>query len=286
MEFLGIEWLDIEYVVLWNIRAFGLLVASANVNVKDVTVDDGGGSKACNVEFIHTDGLHFAGPVQYASIDTVRIRVMNDRIALNANDFDTDDVRVHNDLGPYIGQGPISDVVIHNVMFMAPACAGGIRLLSSKDRIDRIRVEGVMGAADSVLNLGHFRNPTSLGNIGRVTVSGVSVDRPAPPPLPVDAAPIIARIVADRPLYGDSNGADTPYIKFNAHIETSDLRDISTTIAEGDHRPVIRLGPDAHVGLLSARLTVDDPSLSGTIVRVDGEAMVKRFNLGLSWQGR
>jgi hypothetical protein len=48
---------------------------------------------------LQTDGLHFKGPLRYVSIDSIKLRVGDDAIAFNANDFETNDITVRNDSG-------------------------------------------------------------------------------------------------------------------------------------------------------------------------------------------
>jgi len=183
LQFLGVNHLAIENVVLWNVRAFGVLIGNANrVDIRNVTIDHGGSPD--DTRYGNTDGLHFKGPLRYLTIDGAKIRVGDDGIALNADDYETDDLTIRNDFGPYVTQGSITDVLISNIHLM-DISVGGIRLLSSKQRIDRVVISNVAGTVRGgyVVNIGHWMNPTSLGNFGSIQINNVNVDRsnwPAP----------------------------------------------------------------------------------------------------------
>jgi hypothetical protein len=277
LQFLGVNYLRIDNVTLWNVRAFGALIANASyVDIHDVIVDAGGGADAGQLQ---TDGLHFKGPLRFVSIDSVKIRVGDDSIALSPNDFETDDISTRNDLGPYVGQGPITDVTVNNVQLMDAAY--GIRILSTNERIDRIAISNVVGTVRTnyLLTISHWMNSKSLGNIGRISVDNVSVDRPAASSPPVETV----KDARKNPLfYGEFNGGSSPFININDHIETLLLHHIGTRVL--DRRPVIRFSPDAVVGMMDVDLAVNDPQRVGRIVELDDGAQIGLLNLALQWQ--
>src|SRR4029077_1967846 len=127
--------------------------------IRDITVDHGAGPNADVTGYAGTDGLHFKGPLRYATIDGVRIRVGDDALAFNADDYETDDLTRRNDFGPYVRSGPITDVTVNNVQLMDTRF--GIRLLSSRQRIDRVVINNVSGTVRGfyVINIGHWMNP-------------------------------------------------------------------------------------------------------------------------------
>jgi hypothetical protein len=281
LQFLGVNYLSIDRVTLWNTRAFGALIANANyVSIQNVIVDHGGGPNADADEYDMTDGLHFKGPLHFVSIDTIKFRVGDDAIAFNANDFETDDVRTRNDFGPYVGQGPITDVTVNNVIFM-PGQLTGIRILSTKERIDRLTISNVVGTVKVYfLNVSHWLNPNSLGNVGQITIDNVAVDRTAVPPVAMEA---MTQARTDRVLYGEDNGGDYPLINLNDHIETIKIGRFATKVV--DARPLLRIGPDAAIGTVDVDLSAYDPSLLGHVLQVDKGGRVGRLRFALDWQG-
>jgi hypothetical protein len=284
LQFLGVNYLNIEGVTLWNIRAFGALIANASyVGIRDVIVDDGSApdplvvEDASVIEFAGTDGLHFGGPLRYVSIDSVKLRVGDDSIAFNANDTDTNDMTKANNFGPYMGQGPITDVTVSNVILMDSE--EGIRFLSANERIDRVIISNVVGTVrDYFLTIGHWTNPNGLGNVGDIWVENVSVDRPRPVAWPK------SYVDEGRLWYGEDNGGRFPFINVNARVNTVRINQVATKVV--NDWPVLRMGPDAVVGTISAELTADDPSLAGQMIQLDEGARIDRLNLSLNWESK
>jgi hypothetical protein len=279
LQFLGVNYLTIKDVTLWNVRAFGALIANASyVDIHNVIVDHGAGPGADVMEYLQTDGLHFKGPLQYVSIDSVKLRVGDDSIAFNANDFETNDITTRNDFGPYVGQGPIRDVTVTNVTLMQSL--HGIRVLSTNERIDRILISNVVGTVkDYLLNIGHWMNPGSFGNIGQITIDNINVDRPSAPPVGEQMA--FRR--ENRVWYGEDNEGNTPLININGRIETLQIHHFATKVVNS--WPILRIGPDAAVGTMDIDLSAYDPSLLAHILQLDEGGRVERLNLSLKWQG-
>jgi hypothetical protein len=122
-------------------------------------------------------------------------------------------------------------------------------------------------------------NPRSLGNIGRISIDNVSVDRPAAPSPPAETM----KDARKNPLfYGEFNGGSSPFININDHIETLLLHHIGTRVLDG--RPVIRLSPDALVGMMDVDLAVNDPQRVGRIIELDDGARIGLLNVSLQWQ--
>jgi hypothetical protein len=259
-QFLGVNDLTIDGVTLWNVRSFGALIANASyVDVHDVIVDDGGGPDADLKEYDMTNGLHFEGRLHGVSIDKIKLRVGDDGIALNANDLETDDITTRNDFGPYVGQGPITDVTISNITFM-PGQISGIRILSTNERIDRIVINNINGVVRAfLLEISHWVNPRSFGNVGSLSINNVTVD---PQPSGYD------RIC---------------FICLDGHIEALNLDHVITTALT--ERPLIEIGPKAAVGALDLEATLIDPNLVGNIVHLKQGGRVERMKLGLRWLG-
>jgi len=260
LQFLGVNYLVIDGVTLWNVRAFGALIANASyVDIHNVIVDDGGGANADLDEYDVTDGLHFKGPLRYVSIDSVKFRVGDDGIAFNANDFETDDVTTRNDFGPYVGQGPITDVTVSNVDFMAGQVCG-IRILSTNELVDRIVISNVTGVVRAfLLEISHWVNPTSFGNVGSVSISNVTVD---PQPSAYDRL---------------------PFISIDGRMKALSFQGLTTALL--NERPVIQIGPKASVGAIDLDVTAIDPNLVGNILRLEEGGRVEHMKIALNWQG-
>lgn len=285
VQFSGVTDLKIEGVTLWSTRSFGALVSNArHVTVHNVVVDDGGGANGVSDEYINTDALHFVGPLQYLTVDSVKIHVGDDAIALDANPFDPDNVNDRDYFGPFVGQGPVTDVSISNVELMDTA--DGIRFESSKDRIDRVVVNNVTGTVRYYLAaFSHWVIPSGFGNVGSIILNNVTVERP------VDGwthgnAPTRPDKTND-PVgyyrYSEFNGEDLYMIGLNIHVENLILRNIVTGVVDG--RPILVLGPEGSVQTLTADLNVIDPDLNSVPIQLN-DGHIDRLNLALTWRGR
>src|SRR5262249_54450288 len=134
LQFFGVNYLTVENTSLWHVRGYSGWIANASyVDIRNIVIDAGilpGQPWPMNLS---TDGIHFNGPIRYLTIDGAKIGSGDDVIGLNANDGEADDITINNESGPYVGQGPITDVAIDNLELMGPTT--GIRLLSSNQRL-------------------------------------------------------------------------------------------------------------------------------------------------------
>lgn len=279
LQFLGVNDLIIENVTLWNIRAFGALIGNANrIDIRNIVVDDGATSIDTR-DYSNTDGLHFKGPLRYLSIDGAKIRTDDDALAFNANDYETDDLTIRDDFGPYVGQGPITDVTVNNIQLMDTVW--GVRLLSSRERIDRITITNVTGTVRGgyVFNLSHFMNPTSMGNFGAISISNVDVDRSN---LETKLAAEVKGWATIPRLGIELNGGSLPFISVNSPVETLSLQHIHTKAT--DPRPILRLGPDARIQMLTADLRIYDPELQATPIQLDNGSRIDNLNASIFWK--
>lgn len=294
MEFLGVNDLIIENTTLWNIRAFGVLIANASrIAVQNLTVDYGSAPGILDRrELNNTDGLVFKGPLRYAAVDGLRIRAGDDALALNADTW-TDDANLY---GPYVGVGPITDVTVNNIQLMDTIL--GVRSISASERVDRINITNMTGTIRGwyVANLSHWVNPSGLGNFGSVTFYNVNVDRS------IDAATssmmktraenyvrrltteskIDKKVIEQRlSLSKNWNAGNVPYFAVNGHMETLNLRNIVTKVT--DDRPIIWLGPDARIHMLTADLTLLDPTIQAVPLQLDNNSRIDRLDFALRW---
>jgi hypothetical protein len=296
LQFFGVNYFTLENVTLQNAHGFHLWVANARfISLRNIFVDTGipafpeRASLAEQKEWTtqygsNDDGLAFTGPIQYLTIDGAKLRTWDDSISIRSNDwgiggsYATDDITLKNEMSPYVGQGPVTDVIINNVMFMDSH--RGIRLLSSDQRMDRILIQNVTGTnRERFVQISHMANP-SLGNFGSITFSNVNVDAAAHPTWMDLRGQTLDKLSAagqkgvleenERPLFG-----------LNAHIENLQLNQIVTRPV--DNRPLIRVGPDADIAMLDVSLKIIDPDLRALPVQLMGR--IQKFQLSLDWKG-
>lgn len=283
LQFLGVNYLTIENVTLWNIRAFGALIGNANrIDIKNVIIDHGAPPDV-DMQYANTDGLHFKGPLRYLTINGIKLRTGDDGLAFNADDWMTDDLTVHNDFGPYVRQGPITDVSVNNVELMDAVQA--MRFLSSKQRIDRVVINNVTGTVKGnwVATISHFMSP-SLGNFGSILFNNVNVDRSDhDAKIAFELAAFVRENKANKAMYDEFNGGAFALFSINAQVENLSLRNFMTKVA--DDRPVIRIGPDAKVEVMTAELSILDPDLRGVPLELDEGGRIDRLNLSVDWKG-
>jgi hypothetical protein len=265
LQFLGVNDLTLENMTLWNIRSFGALIANANlVAIRGITIDDGGGPDPDVSKYVSTDGLHFKGPLHFVTIDSMRVRVGDDAVAFNANDYETDDVTTRNDFGPYVGQGPMSDILVNDMILM-PGQVGGIRLLSTTERIDRVAITNVVGSIrTSFLQGTRWLNKQSFGNIGVVSIENVHVDT-----LPIPSGTVYDHVPRN-------------FMELDSSIQVLSIRNLSTVLVPGEQ--LVKLGPHAEIGLFDLDVVAVDPHREGAILKLSTGAVVKHLVCSLMWE--
>lgn len=288
LQFLGVNYLTVENVTLWNIRSFGVLIANAKfIHISNLTVDSalpaypGASSIAEQRKYLRSniDGVHFNGPIQYLTINGLKLRTEDDALALNANDMDVDDMTATNDMGPYVGQGPITDVVVSNVVLMD--ALQGIRLLSSDQRIDRVVIQNVTGTVrHRMAILSHFIIPSHTGNFGSILFSTVNVQ----PERSATWSELYPDWYKHQSEWDINEEGELPLFSLNASIANLRLQGIMTQVIDG--RPVIRVGRDSNIRTLSVDMDVDDPSMQAIPIKLMAGGHVDRLNFSLNWIGR
>lgn len=216
MQFLGIEDLLLENVYVYLPKAFGIHIANdKRVTLINPTVDVGTPAAAPP---IGKDGVHFNGPSQYVNILAPKIRSWDDALAFNANDTSgypqwAPDMTINNDWGPYLGQGPITDVSVYGPVFMG--AAQGIRLMSFGELIDRIYILGAVGTVQSQPFMqGNLSAAYPAGNFGsRITVDASKIaigdgSNPPPPPPPPPPSGDITAVFLGATGEDKTNGLD------------------------------------------------------------------------------
>jgi hypothetical protein len=293
LQFLGVNYLTIENTVLWNIRAFGAWIANAKfIDIRNVQVDDGNSLHEQSEttketlkqweKYVNTDGIHFNGPIQYLTIDGLKLRTSDDALALNANDAGHDDITAGNVMGPYVGQGPITDVTVSNVVLMDPVF--GIRMLSSNQRIDRIVINNVTGTIRyRMAILGHYTATRQKGNFGSIAFNNVNVDPLRIPSYSelLEAASEAVRKWIEQHKQELADELESPLFSLNSVIENLSLSRVVTHAI--DDRPLIRVGSDAKIQILDVDLICRDPALRATPLKFVAGGHVSRLNLALKW---
>jgi hypothetical protein len=265
IEFFGVERLTLERVTVFNQRSFGIWIATAkHVTMRDIEVDanfpeyPGTASAEEQRAFLdgmprsNLDGLHINGPSSHILVDGARFRCEDDAIAVNGNDAESDDMIPANEVGPYVGQGPVTDVVIRNIVLMDSI--QGIRLLSSDQRVDRILIENASGSVrNQMAQLTNFHH-VAQGNFGSVTFRNINID-----PLPCATwAEVYPDWMAASPQGEGDGQIDMPLFSLRAKIDHLVIDGVSAKLV--DSRPLLRLGNNADVGVLEATFSVEgDP---------------------------
>ena len=294
LQFFGVNDLTVEDMTLWNVRAFGVWIANGqHIHVSHVRVDNAsplGREKLPVLEWSHavdryldTVGLQFNGPIRYVTIDNLELRTGDDALALNANDGGSDDITVNNYMGPYVGQGPITDVTASNIILIDALF--GVRLLSSNQRIDRIVISDVTGTVQMRMAiLGHFINHTHTGDIGSVMFNNVNVGLVSVPPTEAWYKAMAVSEAEQKQFERDfPDEFEYPMFSLNSPIESLNLQNVMTRAV--DKRPLIWLGADAVVQRMSTSLSVIDPSWQAVPVRLKSGSHVERLSLELDWLG-
>jgi hypothetical protein len=292
IQFFGVQHLVLEDLSLIHIRSFGIWIANAKyIHLDKITVDTGlppypyTGSLAEQRAYVNKgvndDGIHFNGPIQYLLAERLKLRTIDDAFALNANDGSYDDMTINDEIGPYVGQGPITDVTVRDVTFMESH--EGIRLLSRDQKIDRILFEDLKGSVrERVVLLSHFATTQHTGDYGSLTFKNVAVN-PIAGPEYLETYPWLRDFFLNSPNHWDVvEDAKRPVFALNSPIKNLVLNNVSVKVV--DKRPLIWVGPDAVIDDLSADIDVDDPAGDGIPVELVGH--VKHFDFHLNWRGK
>ena len=292
IQFFGVQHLALEDLSLIHIRSFGIWIANAKyIHLDKISVDTGlppypyAGSLAEQQAYVNKgvndDGIHFNGPIQYLLAERLKLRTIDDALALNANDGSYDDMTLKDELGPYVGQGPITDVTIRDVTFMESH--EGIRLLSRDQKIDRVLFENLKGSVqERVVLLSHFVTTQHTGDYGSLTFKNVAV-KPIAGPEYLETYPWLRDFFLKGPNHWDVvEDAKRPIFSLNSPIKNLVLTNVFVKVV--DKRPLVWVGPDAAINNFSADIDVDDPA--GNAIPVELVGHVKHFDFHLNWRGK
>jgi len=276
MQFFGVSELTLENVSLWGTRRFGIHIANAtNISITGVNVDHGHASDATTIATSGTDGLHFNGNVHFVRINGARFRTGDNALALNAND---------SPLGPFVRNGPISDVVATDIL--VDNAESAIRILSGTERIDNVIINNISGSINGTraVSISHWLSKDH-GNIGSIVIGNLNIRR-APETAPLgDEMYALMRSDEEKYKYHlpEFNYGEYPLININAMIENITFSNI--VVGASDDKPIFAIGPDADLELLSLDLSFFDPSLKAVPLRIEKGASVKQLNFLLNWNG-
>lgn len=184
LRFFGVRNLRLQNMALLNSRTF----AAHFINVSNVICDNVYVNFGVNPGTpFNSDGLHFNGPASNIRLRNIRGLCNDDLIALNANEPsflpDPGAGISYTNLSFYMGNGgDITDVDVDGVTFQNQ-WSGGIRLLSSSNLVDRIRIANVTGIAtnkylfiDNYIQNTNAMRPQGPGYYGAISLENWSVE--------------------------------------------------------------------------------------------------------------
>jgi hypothetical protein len=166
MRLVNVRNLTIRGLTLRNPVTFGIVLARVeNFTVEDITFD----YPECNPIYLNMDGVHIHGPSRFGRIANLKGATHDDMVALNADD------------GPIaeVSSGPIEDVSIDGLY--AENCFTGVRLLSMKSPIRRVRISNVFGSFRvNAVSISNFRmfddyHPGGKSRFEDISLSGLCV---------------------------------------------------------------------------------------------------------------
>jgi hypothetical protein len=278
IQFLGVNYIKLLDVTLWNVRAFGALIANASyVDIQNIYIDHGGGENANDTDYGNTDGLHFKGPLRYVTVNQAKFRVGDDAIAISPNDYETDDVTARNDFGPFVGQGAIMDVNINNVTFL-PGQLNGIRVLSTNERVDHVAIRNLFGSVRyRLFDFGHWLNKKSFGSIGSITIENVNVGRQSTPSSIRDSSkwepPALLK------LYSTDC-----QILIDDRIDSLSIRHLATN--SYNYEAVFSIGTKANVGTFDVDIIDLSPLRVSPTFDLKSGSRIDYLRVALDWHGK
>ena len=191
---------------------------------------------------------------------------------------------IDNDMGPYVGQGPITDVVIRNVQFMDTL--QGFRLLSTDQRIDRVVIDHVTGTVrHRFAILSHFINQTAFGNFGSIVFDHINVN-PTPSGSWLEIYPdkYERQPRTSWSKWDLSEEGDLPLFSLNSPVEHLALRHVALKAV--DARPIIRVGADAAIDVLEADISLSDPANRAVPLKLLPGGRIKHWEWTLDWNNK
>ena len=180
-RFYGVDNLTVKDAILYKPATYALAAANiTHVLYENIIVDVGPDP------LINNDGLHIDGNSQYGAIRHCIINTHDDGIGLNADDLyvyssEKQGLSIKEAFFTEAAAGPISDILIDDITFNSSLF--GIRILSGKNRVDRITIRNIKGYTKgyAVVIDNYQHDPKVLtcagpGNIGTVNIEDFDVD--------------------------------------------------------------------------------------------------------------
>jgi hypothetical protein len=291
LQFLGANDLTVEDVTVWNAKSFGVWIANGQyIHLSNVQVDNGSPGPPETLadreraqlfeRYATTDGVHFNGPIRYVTLSGLKLRAGDDAVAFNANDAGVEDMTLHNDIGPYVGQGPITDVTASDIL-LADALEG-FRFYSSNQRVDRILITNVMGTVQMRMALLGHEPMVRDGNFGSVTFNNVDVDA-VRTPFFESVMDLLSYSKATKKMWRHENEdlLEYPLFALDSAIESLTLQNITTRVVDG--RTLIWVGGSASIQRMRVELNAVDPSAQATPLKLKAGSHIGRLSVALDW---
>jgi hypothetical protein len=167
--FFGVTDSSLQGVSVSDPKNWGLVYSNAaNITVEDYKMTRAGTR-------IQQDGINIRGPAEHVTLRNLRIKSFDDAVALNSRDYTGTAAAAS--VGPYVGGGAITDVLIDGVDL--DDALFGVDLISDQYSVDRIVVRNVHGTCRNyalylsydALDSGY----TGTGNFGSILAEDIDV---------------------------------------------------------------------------------------------------------------
>lgn len=220
LAFFGVSELTVKGITILDSRTFGLHLANwYRVNLENIIIE---------IEHFmlgqNQDGIHVNGPGRFLTARNIQGFGEDDFFALNADDGE-DAMSKTNELGPWVREGDITDVLIDGLILNDSI--QGVRLLSRVSRLDRVVIRNVIGTnRDFGFLIEPYRG--NAGNFGSIVIENVD----------------IRQHDALKPQYGQF------LVLVRGEIENLSLRNFHRHNS-ADNRPLIFFGDNANVRCFS-----------------------------------
>lgn len=242
---IGVNDLIVRNVLIIDSKHYGMLIANGS---RAFISDSWVLNPSCSA-FDTTDGVHFTGPWQYATLNNLILQGCDDLVAFNTND------------GADF-TGAITDVAVSNVVGSGHS---GLSIRSKDQIVDRISVSNYSGTFNDRFAVISAAGETGTGNgdYRGITISNVTA-------------------LMATPSNGDAS-VSVSVFSVNAVAQNISLKNI--TVNPFDTRPVVLVSSNSNIVNLNVDLDIYDPSAQSTPIKVDG-GTVARLNANVNWKGR
>lgn len=294
LELLGVTHLTLKDLTVYNARSFGIWIANASsVKLSNIHIDDGSPrtfiSKRAQQDavldgtYAQTDGIHMNGPVADVRIDGLYVHSGgDDALALNANDGSSTHIEKTDEFGPYVGEGPITNVTARNIVLDEQAY--GIRLLSADQPISGITIEDVSG---TVVNRAAIMSHWIIRGVGKI--KDVLFRNWDVSPVGTSFKKRFQMYLATHPSLPEDPGAqdmidaDNALLSVDDSVENIRMQRIVTKTL--DNRPLVRVGKSGYIRNVDVDLFVNDASYQTHPLEIVPGAHVRRLSFDVNFIG-